>query len=59
MVEIISNISWNYWVMITNVTESWERREYVLLDKFSESYFVLLYNVFFAIISKWFFVTSK
>jgi hypothetical protein len=43
--------------MITNVTESREKCENALLEK-CLSYFVLLYNVFFAIVSKTFF-TSK
>jgi hypothetical protein len=46
MVEIISNISHNYWVIITNVTESQEKRENTLSTKFFESHFVLLYYVF-------------
>ncbi len=40
--------------MITNVTESREKCENALLEK-CLSYFVLLYNVFFAIVSKTFF----
>jgi hypothetical protein len=34
MVEIITNISCNYWVMITNVTESREKDENALLKIF-------------------------
>jgi hypothetical protein len=35
-VEIISNISHNYWVMITNVTESREKCENAPLEKILE-----------------------
>jgi hypothetical protein len=56
MVEIFSNISRNYWVMITNVTESREKRKNTLLNKFLASHFVLLYYVFFALVLKTFFL---
>jgi hypothetical protein len=38
--------------MITNVTEYRKKHENALLEQFLESYFVLLYNVFFTIVSK-------
>jgi hypothetical protein len=42
--------------MITNVTESQEKHENTLFNKFLESHFVLLYYAFFAIVSKTFFL---